>query len=217
MNKQISTIILAIIFGIAMAYIEAAVVVYLRAIFHPEGFIFPLKVWSDDFKIVVEIYREAATIIMLLAVSAIAGRKFWERFGYFITIFGIWDIFYYVWLKVILDWPATLFDWDILFLIPKTWIGPVIAPVSVALIMVITGILLVHASQKGLRFRPSFISLILALTGTAVILYSFMFDTNAIVDLAMPKPYPYSLLVTGDLMFIAAFTIPYLKMKRADA
>ncbi len=203
-----------IIFGIAMAYIESAVVVYLRAIFHPEGFIFPLKVFENDYKIVVEIYREAATIVMLLAVCAIAGKTFWERFGYFITAFGIWDIFYYVWLKVILDWPATLFDWDVLFLIPKTWIGPVIAPVSVALIMVITGMLLVNACQKGLRFKPSYVSLILTLAGTAVVLYSFMFDTGAIMDLKMPKPYPYSLLVIGDLMFVAAFTIPYIKMQK---
>ncbi len=213
MSRHYSTIIWVIIFGIAMAYIESAVVVYLRAIFHPDGSLFPLKNFSQDPIIIVEIYREVATIVMLITVSAIAGRKFWERFGYFIAAFGIWDIFYYVWLKVILDWPATLFDWDVLFLIPKTWIGPVIAPVSVALIMVIAGMLLVNAYQKGLRFRPSYISIALTLAGTAVILYSFMYDTGAIMDLNMPKPYPYSLLIIGDIMFIAAFTIPYLKMQ----
>ncbi len=214
-NNVISKIIWVSIFAVAMAYVESAVVVYLRMIFHPEGFEFPLKKIINDPHIIVEVYREAATLVMLTAVSVIAGKKFWERFGYFIIAFGIWDIFYYVWLKVILDWPASIFDWDVLFLIPVTWIGPVIAPVSVSIIMIVCGILLVDAGQKGTEFKPVFISYIILLAGTGVLLYSFMSDTNATTNMEMPKPYRYDLLIIGDVLFIASFLISYLKMKKS--
>ena len=32
-----------LLYAVAMGYLEAAVVVYLRAIYYPEGFSFPLK------------------------------------------------------------------------------------------------------------------------------------------------------------------------------
>jgi hypothetical protein len=213
-NNIISKIIWVSIFAVAMAYVESAVVVYLRIIFHPEGFEFPLKKIINDPHIVVEVYREAATVVMLTAFAVIAGKTFWERFGYFIIAFGVWDIFYYVWLKVILDWPASIFDWDVLFLIPVTWIGPVIAPVSVSIIMIVCGILLVYAGQKGNIFKPVFISYILLLAGTGILLFSFMSDTNATINLEMPKPYRYNLLIIGDALFIAAFLVSYVKTKK---
>jgi len=213
MNKYYSRILWVTVFAIAMAYVESAVVVYLRAIFHPEGFTFPLKIFESDYKIVVEIFREAATIGMLVAVSALAGKTLWERFSYFMLAFGIWDIFYYVWLKVILDWPASIFDWDVLFLIPMTWIGPVIVPVSVSLVMIVFGILIIHAINNGAEFRASMASYILALAGISAVLYSFMSDTGATIDLKMPQPYRYEILIIGDLLLGAAFMIPLRKTK----
>jgi hypothetical protein len=53
--------------------------------------------------------------------------------------FGVWDIFYYVFLKVLTGWPHSLMDWDILFLLPLPWWGPVIAPVSIAVLMILWG------------------------------------------------------------------------------
>jgi hypothetical protein len=215
-NRYIKTIIWVSIFGIAMAYVESAVVVYLRDIFHPEGFEFPMKE-IDDYKIIVEVFREAATIIMLVSVAAIAGKKFWERCAYFMLSFGVWDVFYYVWLKVILDWPATVFDWDVLFLIPLPWIGPVIAPVSVAVLMIVFGIIMIRSIQGGVDFRPTFFSFVIALAGTVVLLYSFMYDTDATLELQMPRPYRYELLIIGNLLFAASFVVSYLKSrKRSD-
>ncbi|MEN8263289.1 MAG: hypothetical protein ABFR82_07490 [Nitrospirota bacterium] len=212
-KSYVRTITWVAIFAIAMAYVESAVVVYLRDIFHPEGFEFPLKEFHD-YKIGVELFREAATIFMLIAIAALAGTKLWERFAYFIFSFGIWDIFYYVWLKVILDWPSTLFDWDVLFLIPVPWIGPVIAPVSVSVLMIVFSIIMVRSIQAGLEFRPALLSLIVAIVATSVILYSFMYDTDATFKLQMPKPYRYDLLIIGDTMYIAAFVISYLKSNK---
>ena len=212
-NRFIAKIIWVAVFGIAMAFVESAIVVYLRAIFYPEGFAFPLNAIAD-YKILVEVLRETATIFMLLSVAYLAGEKFWERFAYFILSFGIWDIFYYVWLKALLDWPSSIFDWDILFLIPLPWIGPVIAPVSIAVMMVVFSVLIAHSFRRGHDFRPSMLSYILALTGAALVLYSFMYDIDATLRQRMPKPYRYELLIAGDILFATSFLISYLKMEK---
>ncbi|MBK6833902.1 MAG: hypothetical protein IPG89_06345 [Bacteroidetes bacterium] len=65
---------------------------------------------------------------MLVGAGIIAGKTRLTRFAYFIIAFAIWDIFYYVFLYVLLQWPESLFTWDILFLVPVPWTGPVIAP-----------------------------------------------------------------------------------------
>jgi len=210
MNNSMTTFFWLTIFGITMGYFESAVVVYLRAIYYPEGFTFPLRAMTDQ-KIAVEIFREAASIIMLLSVAALAGRKFRERFAYFIFSFGIWDIFYYVWLKLLLGWPVTFVDWDVLFLIPLPWIGPVIAPLSIAVLMLIGSVLIINSLERGFEFKPTGTAWLLGLAATAIILYSFMYDTEATLHQQMPKPYKYELLIIGNLLYIGAFVLSYLK------
>ena len=196
-----------------MAFAESAVVVYLRAIYYPEGFSFPLKAFTD-YKILVEVMRELATLFMLTAVAYLAGRKFWERFAYFMLSFGIWDIFYYVWLKVLLDWPSSMFEWDVLFLIPLPWIGPVIAPVSIAILMIIFGLCIICSFQENEDIRPVRVSYLLATGGIIIVLYSFMYDLGATLHQQAPLPYRYELLVVGDILFIGAFVVSYLKTKK---
>lgn len=201
-------IILILLFGVAMAYVEAMVVVYLRELLYPEGFSFPLKLMPLNL-IVMELFRELASIVMLVVVAAIAGKKFWQRFGYFIILFGIWDIFYYVWLKATIDWPSSLFDWDILFLIPIPWIGPVIAPVLVALLMVITGLSIISLFVRGYTFRLTALTWVLSVVGTTAILFSFMRDTGATLYQQMPQPYMYGLLIVGLLLNLIAYLVSY--------
>jgi hypothetical protein len=203
-----------VLFAVAMAYFEAAVVVYLRELFYPEGFTYPLKLIPQRL-IVIELLREASTLLMLLAVAVISGRRFWERFGYFLLVFGIWDIFYYVWLKVTIDWPSSLLEWDILFLIPIPWIGPVIAPVLVALLMSVTGFLITRLFALGFSFKPTVFSWVSAVVGTAAILYSFMRDTAASLHWQMPQPYWYSLLILGLVLYVIAFSLSYRKATQA--
>jgi hypothetical protein len=130
-----------VFFGIAFAYIESAVVVYLRAIFYPDGFTFPIADFDDITGfgpyLLTEIGREAATLMLMFTGSYLLGKNLRRRFAYFLTIFAVWDIFYYVWLKVLIDWPVSILDWDILFLMPVTWAGPVLAPVLTSLTMLI--------------------------------------------------------------------------------
>ena len=110
-------------FAVAMAFVEAAVVVYLREIIGA-GPVFPMKE-IPALLLVVEVGRETATIVMLVSVAVLSVRGGLRRMGAFLLAFAIWDIFYYVWLYATIGWPAGLADWDVLFLIPVPWVGPV--------------------------------------------------------------------------------------------
>ena len=146
----------AIVFAIAMGYLEAAVVVYLRELYYPEGFYIKEKVKFPFIKfgvvselkpfpkkiILTEIGREAATIIMLAGFAVAAGNTFVTSLGYFLILFGVWDIFYYVFLKIILNWPETFSTTDVFFLIPVPWIGPVWLPIILSGIIIAIGLII---------------------------------------------------------------------------
>jgi hypothetical protein len=197
--SYLSRIITVIVFAATMGYFEAAVVVYLRALYYPEGFSFPLKLIPTGMA-VIEIGREAATIIMLLTAAMIAGKLFWERFGYFIILFGVWDIFYYVWLKVTIGWPSGMFDYDILFLIPFPWTGPVIAPVLISLLMTAVGIAITRRLHLGMEFKPPVLSWITGVAATLLILYSFL-DLTGASSRQAADGYNYAILITGLILY----------------
>ena len=133
-------------FAIAMAWLEAACVFYIRALvdrIEPyQANPLPMNAALGN----VELLREATTLVMIATLGVLAGRTWRRRAGYAALAFGAWDIFYYVFLRLISDWPRTLLDWDILFLLPLPWWGPVLAPVSIALVMILWGTL---ATQSG--------------------------------------------------------------------
>ena len=129
------------VFAIGMAWVEAATVYYLRVMVdrvqpYQEN---PLPMQGVLGQ--VELVREAATLVMLVTVGMLAGRTRRAQAGYAAIAFGVWDIFYYLFLRIIGGWPRSLFDWDILFLLPLPWWGPVLAPVSIALLMIVEGTL----------------------------------------------------------------------------
>ncbi|MEX1240227.1 MAG: hypothetical protein WEB30_10935 [Cyclobacteriaceae bacterium] len=175
MNTTTRTMGAICIFSIAMAALESAVVVYLRALYYPDGFSVAFKL-IDEKILGVEIMREAATLTMLLSVGYLAGKNLRARIAYFLLTFGVWDIFYYAWLKVFIDWPASIFDWDILFLIPIAWLGPVLAPIICSLTMILLAMVLILNSR---RVTPAL--WILLLTGSAFILYTFMEDYGGLL------------------------------------
>lgn len=156
-----------------MAYLESAVVVYLRALLFPNGFSFPLPP-LQPLIIGTEIGREAATILMLLAPAAmLAGRRM-QRFAWFLIAFGVWDIFYYVWLKVLLGWPESLLAMDILFLVPVPWVGPVLAPSLVSLGIICLGVFLLVGAERHGRFGMQWGEWFLCAIGAGAVLWSFM-------------------------------------------
>ncbi len=139
-------------FAIAMGFLEAAVVVYMREILYPGGFSFPLSPIPVGLALT-ELFREVATLVMLVSIGILAARKFSTGLAWFIYSFAIWDIFYYVFLTVILDWPESLMAWDVLFLIPTTWTGPVLTPVLVSLSMILFAGFILYRDERGMESR----------------------------------------------------------------
>lgn len=161
--------------GIAMAFLEAAVVIYLRALYYPNGFSFPLAP-IDSSILKVEVLREIATIVMLVCVGILSGRDRSEKVAWFIYSFAIWDIFYYVFLKVCLDWPSSLFSWDILFLIPTMWVGPVLAPLILSATMIVLAITILHFSTRIDSTELQRSEWMVLMAGSAVVIVSFCLD-----------------------------------------
>ena len=167
-------------YAVGMAWVESAVVFYLRTLsdrIDPHQ-VEPLP--RVDGLASVELIREAATLLMLITVGMLAGKNWRSRWGYAAIAFGVWDIFYYVFLKVITGWPNSLNDWDILFLLPLPWWGPVIAPVLIASLMIVWGTL---ASQWEHQrpFRSEWRAWGLNFAGCSLALYVFMEDAIRVV------------------------------------
>lgn len=131
---------------LAMGMVESAVVIYLRELYYPAGFKFPVQLASTTVAIT-EVIRELATMIMLLAIGMLAGKSKTERFAWFIYSFAIWDISYYLFLYLIIGWPVSLSEWDILFLIPMLWVGPVWAPLLLSTLMIVLALCILYSNQ----------------------------------------------------------------------
>jgi hypothetical protein len=174
-RSSVTYFIIITLFTIAMGYLESAVVVYLREIFYPGGFAFPLKSMTGRIA-VTEVFRELATMIMLAGIGYLAGKNWIQRFGIFLYAFGIWDIFYYIFLYILIGWPPSLLTWDILFLIPVTWVGPVLAPSLNALTMCVLGGLIFFYEERNRPVRIGRMAWSLLIIGSAIILVSYTQD-----------------------------------------
>jgi len=168
------------IFSIAMGLLESAVVIYLREILYPEGFGFPLSPVQPDLMLT-ELLREGATIIMLLGIGFLAGRNTSERFAWFLYSFAIWDIFYYVFLWLLIGWPSSLMTYDVLFLLPSTWIGPVITPIIVSLTMISLALLILVVNRQEVDIKIPGISWLLLITGSVILILGFIWDYSAFI------------------------------------
>ena len=167
---------MVVAFAVAMAWVEAASVFYIRALvdriepYQPNPL--PLEAMTGALGYV-EPWREAATLVMIATLGLLAGRTWRRCAGYAALAFGVWDIFYYVFLRLMSGWPRTLLDWDILFLLPLPWWGPVLAPVSIALVMILWGTL---AAQLGDDASVPRWSSALGCVGIVLALAVFMVD-----------------------------------------
>ena len=162
-----------IAFAIAMAWVESASVYYLRALVDRIEPYQSNPLPINDALGYVELWREASTLVMLATVGMLAGRTWRRRVGYAAIAFGAWDICYYVFLRIMTGWPRTLLDWDILFLLPLPWWGPVIAPVSIAVLMIVWGTIATQSDNDAAEPRATWA---LASTGIALALGVFMID-----------------------------------------
>src|SRR6266568_3794774 len=200
MERNIRRPLWVALYAIAMAAVESAVVVYLRAL---HGNAEPLSVLLHEIPdrlVAIEVGREAATLVMIVAVAAIAGSNVWERFLYFALAFGLWDIFYYVWLWVFIGWPPSLFTWDVLFLIPVPWLGPVLAPVIVSLCLVAGALWLLSRPVLRLSRR----AWVLASVGAVLVLLSFTIDYHYALIRTDPPRFRWELFLAGIVIGVVA-------------
>jgi hypothetical protein len=183
------------VFAIAMAQLEAAVVVYLRRLFYPEGFRFPLVIIEGEIA-AVEVGREVATVVMLFAVAKLfsAGDR-WRQYAAFLWSFGVWDIFYYAWLWVMLRWPSSLLETDVLFLIPLPWIGPVLAPVLISLVMMTAAWAILWLRDQQLPVRVTRLEWAITIAGAVALIGLFVSDAQAVITGEMPRPFNWALFV----------------------
>ncbi|MBP7049974.1 MAG: hypothetical protein KBE65_03065 [Phycisphaerae bacterium] len=191
----------AVVFGIAFAYIESAVVVYLRAIFHPRGFTFPLEVFgvTPEAKrlFLTEVGREAATLVLILTAAWLFGRLAQERAACFLVIFAVWDVFYYVWLKVLLDWPASIMDWDVLFLIPVVWASAVLYPVLVSALMFAFGVAILYRCAHGQPLAITRWDWLGWLASTCIVIAAFCLGGRRITQADYAECFPLWLFAAG--------------------
>jgi hypothetical protein len=163
------------LFAIAMGFFETVVVIYLRDILYPDGFGFPLSPVPAELA-VTELLREVATMVMLVSVGLFLSRKFSTGFAWFIYAFAIWDIFYYIFLKLLLGWPESLLTWDVLFLIPTTWTGPVLAPVLLSMTMILLALVILIQEDRGRDTRIEGLEWAGLIIGSLVLIFGFVYD-----------------------------------------
>lgn len=221
MNRLVSKIIWISIFSIAMAYLEAAIVVYLRRLFGIGDLILQVPPFDQQIA-VIELGRELATLIMLLAIGWIAGHNIQSRLSYTLIAFGVWDIFYYLWLNVFIGWPKSLLDPDLLFLIPLPWWGPVLSPVLISILMITGGVAVLRENENDIPVHfPQSIWIPLIL-GVLLLLYSFMADaiqilpasTAALNDLR-PTQFNWPVYLIGlGLTFVSVLQIMIKQKKK---
>ena len=211
-----------ILFAIAMAWVEAAVVFDLRTL------VDRIEPWQphplpDMGRLgSAELVRELATLVMLGTVGWLAGRTPAARFGAACVAFGVWDLFYYVFLKWLTGWPRSLLDWDLLFLLPLPWWGPVLAPATIAVLLGVGGFLLVKRAEGGggRSGWPSRLSIGLAAIGVVVALIAFMADSIAAasggID-GLRDVLPERFWWSGFIVSLALMLVPVVELARGSA
>jgi hypothetical protein len=216
------------VFAVAFAWVESAVVVYLREIYFEGSFSFPLVVnWGEagerivDPLVYIELGREIATILMLVAIGLVAGRNGLQRFAFFMIAFGVWDIFYYLWLRVMVEWPESLMTWDLLFFIPLPWTGPVITPMLIAAAMAAAGTLIVAYGEKRYRIGWRWYDTIVECASGLLMIVAFCWDWKNIMQLpdgiqrsGIPNPFAWWLFLPAYLFAVGYFVMRFIQVVR---
>jgi len=200
------TALVGISYAVAMAYVEAAVVVYLQlALGSQVGVLFPLRpVDQTGGLIAIEAGREAATLVMIGAIGLLVGRSWPERLAWSAVIFGVWDIGYYGWLYVFSGWPPSLGTPDILFLLPVPWVGPVWSPIAVSAALIGVGLTAARALRYGRQLSIAHWHVVAGLLGGFLVILSYTLDARRLIDGGLPGPYPWPIFAVGMLAALVA-------------
>ncbi len=150
-----SRITVVTVYALAMGYLEAVVVYYIRYSLgdvHATGSV--ASPIAGRFPWGIEMTREVATLVMLATVALLAGRDWRERAAALLWAFGIWDATYYLGLEILAQWPSSIVAQDVYFLLPIPWGGPVWVPLLAdALMTVLAGWLVFGRRLAGRAVR----------------------------------------------------------------
>ncbi|MGA3029900.1 MAG: hypothetical protein ABSE58_04060 [Candidatus Limnocylindrales bacterium] len=191
-----------VVFAVAMAYLESAVVVYLqRALGISPDALFPLQGTELAGNLAaIEVGREFATLVMLAAVGVLVGRRWIDRLAWTAVAFGVWDVFYYIWLWVFIGWPHSPNTWDVLFVLPVPWAGPVWAPMAVSVALVMFGLAAARQAAEGDALQVGRARALVAVAGGIVVVVSFTANAPALLAGGMPGQFPWPVFVAGMLI-----------------
>src|SRR5579863_2933821 len=195
------------LFAGCMGLMEAAVVVYLRALGDggagPVAQLHELVRALEPRLLFVERQRELSTLVMLLIPAYLFSERFTYRLLAYILSFGVWDLAYYLFLRGFLAWPANFFVLDVLFLIPKPWIAPALCPILVAGGMVLFSTTFLFMARTRAAKPPPVAAWIALLAGTGFDLYAFLGNTEAYFRPSEPLPhFPWLWFGTGYALLL---------------
>jgi len=112
------------VYAAAMALVEAACVISLKRLYFPEGWVAPFHPIPEG-ALRLEQWREVATLVMIAAVAWLGRPEPRIALARGLWVFGLWDMLYYVFLRIGTGFPSRFTDLDLVFLVPRPWIAPV--------------------------------------------------------------------------------------------
>lgn len=192
-------VLVAVAFGI----VEAAIVTVYRTQFDPAAR-FPLLALPSALA-GLERVREASTLLLLGGVACAACRPAAARAAAFFFLFGLWDIAYYISLRATLGWPQGPNDWDLLFLLPVPWLGPVAAPLLLSCVLIVVGVVVLRHEERRGPFRVHPLHVLAAIVAGLLCTWSFVENADARALLALPSRYAFEYLALGLGIGGAAF------------
>ena len=222
-------LVILLLFGVSFGYVEAAVVIDLRTIFDPlrnelyrevpHNSVFPLpsmeQVYEAEpqyFRVLqIEQGRELATIVMLAAVGMLFGQTFRQWLAGFALVFGVWDLSYYAFLKILIGWPASLLTWDLVFLLPVPMVAPVIAPVLMSLSLIVAGGATLWRESRGRPVHFGRLDCTLLVIAGLVVIVAFGWDFRHTMAGGWPNPFNWPLFALGGVTVIIGFTCAFLR------
>ena len=217
-------VVVLLLFAVAFGYLEAAIVIYLRSIYQPiRAEVYPDQPPDELFPVItfdqltrsgteytrllyIELGRELSTLVMLVTVAWGACRSRREWVAMFALMFGVWDVFFYVFLHVLIGWPASLWEWDLLFLLPVVWTGPVLAPVLVSAGLIVAGAWVLVREGTGHPYQASLACWMGIIAGGVIVVVAFCWDWRNVAAGNMPHPFNWGLFSLGLLGGLVCFT-----------
>lgn len=198
------------VFACAMAYLEVVIVVFMERMYPAptNESIFPISMVHSDH--LIEFFREICTMAMLVCAAVLAERRSVLRtFAAFVFLFGVWDLWYYAFLKIILQWPTSWLSFDLLFFIPTPWVGPWSAAALIALLFGVWGGAIINAVSE---YKVRVHSVIGFCLGGGLCLYSFL---QPVLEYGVqnfgtfvPQTFLWPVFITGYLLMVAgAFSV----------